>query len=91
MITTMWDNERVGVNRLYVVMAQMHRKNVFMSITDNQIICDILADKQRGYISERTAYEFDNDGLLIGTIEWEQEDIEKENQYMEFMRGDQEE
>ena len=91
MKTTMWDNESVRVNRLYVVMAQMHRKNVFMSITDNQIICDILADKQRGYFSERTAYEFDNDGLLIGTIEWEQEDIEKENQYMEFMRGDQEE
>ena len=87
----MWDNESVRVNRLYVVMAQMHRKNVFMSITNNQIVCDILVDKQRGYISERTAYEFDENDLLIGTIEWEQEDIEKENQYMEFMRGDQEE
>ena len=91
MKTTMWDNESVRVNRLYVVMAQMHRKNVFMSITNNQIVCDILVDKQRGYISERTAYEFDENDLLIGTIEWEQEDIEKENQYMEFMRGDQEE
>ena len=91
MKTTMWDNESVRVNRLYVVMAQMHRKNVFMSVTDNQIICDILADKQRGYIKERKAYEFDEDGLLLGIIEWEQEDIDKENQYMEFMRGDQEE
>ena len=91
MKTTMWDNESVRVNRLYVVMAQMHRKNVFMSITDNQIICDILADKQRGYIKERKAYEFDKDGLLIGFIEWEQEDIEQENHIIDLMRGEQEE
>lgn len=91
MKTTMWNNESVRVNRLYVVMAQMHRKNVFMSITDNQIICDILADKQRGYISERKAYEFDKDGLLIGFIEWEQEDIEQENHIIDLMRGEQEE
>jgi hypothetical protein len=91
MKTTMWDNESVRVNRLYVVMAQMHRQNIFMSVTDNQVICDVLVDKQRGYIKERKAYEFDENDLLIGVIEWEQEDIEKENQYMEFMRGDQEE
>ena len=91
MKTTMWNNESVRVSRLYVVMAQMYRKNVFMSITDNQIICDILADKQRGYIKERKAYEFDKDGLLIGLIEWEQEDIEQENHIIDLMRGDQEE
>lgn len=87
----MWDNESVRVNRLYVVMAQMHRKNIFMSVTDNQVICDILVDKREGYIKERKAYEFDENDLLIGVIEWEQEDIDKENQFMGFMRGDQEE
>ena len=91
MKTTMWDNESVRVNRLGIIMTQMHRKNVLMSITNHQIICDIVKDKEQCHIKERKMYEFDENDLLVGTIEWEQEDIDRENEIIDLMRGDQEE
>ncbi len=91
MKTTMWDNDSVRVNRLCIVMTQMHRKNVLMSVTNHQIICDIVKDKEKCHIKERKMYEFDENDLLIGTVEWEQEDIDRENEIIDLMRGDQEE
>lgn len=91
MKTTMWDNESVRVNRLYVTLAQIRRKDLFMSITDNKIICDIYADKKKGYIGERKIYEFDENDLLVKVVEWEREDLEQENQIWDFLRGDKEE
>ena len=90
MKTTIHDNDAIRINRLGVVMALMHRKNIFMSVSDNEIICDIVEDMKKGHIKERRAYQFDDNDLLVGTIEWEARDIEQENEYIDLMRGEQE-